>query len=607
MRRSAYMAVILLLLFGAVAAGSAPGGPSGRTHRVFFPDTERELNVYEISGREPGPTLLIIGGIHGDEPGGYLAADLYADLTLKRGNLIVVPRANIYSIHKNERGSRGDMNRKFGAEPHEHELDAQIIGVLTDLMRRSDFLLNLHDGSGFYAPEWEDDLHNPMRWGQTVIIDTGTIVARDGSRLDLDALARTVVEQANREISETVHRFRVKNTRTFNDDSPFKEQRGSATFYAVSDAGIPAFGVETSKQIADEVKRVEYQVLVVNAFLERFGIEPDHPRFALETPRLRYVTVSVDGAPPVVVENGADLSVRPGSVVEITHVEANYERGLVVDLEGAGGFNDLGNPIVLERDTRVVVRKDKYHCGEIWIRMDPDSAPAVAVRLPEGSARSPNVDAFRIAVNGRWHYLPAGESLQIVRGDRLQLDDPLGPPDPDAIKVNLRGFVGNPVVNDGEDRGYTVHTERDLLQRFSLSPEKERYEIRVERGRQILGTSVIEVADPRLDYVLIRLDDGPLLAVAGGDTLSVAGTRRLRVEDLVTLPRETDRFTVNFRGFAGPNGAEDRGLAIDLGRNLLSRFSLMGKGRYYEITVRLGGFLLGRVVVDLGPAHPLNP
>ena len=65
-------------------------------HEVFLPNTDHELNVYRIFGEEPGKTIMIIGGIQGDEPGSYLTADLYADIHLKKGNLIVVPRANFY-------------------------------------------------------------------------------------------------------------------------------------------------------------------------------------------------------------------------------------------------------------------------------------------------------------------------------------------------------------------------------------------------------------------------------------------------------------------------------------------------------------------------------
>lgn len=87
--------IFFLLLFQsqALVAGQ-------RTHTVFFEGEENELHVYRINGTKPGKTLLIIGGIQGDEPGGFLAADFYADFSLETGNLIVVPRANFPSILK---------------------------------------------------------------------------------------------------------------------------------------------------------------------------------------------------------------------------------------------------------------------------------------------------------------------------------------------------------------------------------------------------------------------------------------------------------------------------------------------------------------------------
>ena len=146
---------VLLLVFLMLAAPSSSRAET--THRVHFQGTESQLDVYFIKGRLPGPTLLIVGGIQGDEHGGYMAADLYAEVALKRGNLIVVPRANFFSIVNNTRGANGDMNRKFakGNKPADSDRYMRVVDLIKDLMNRSDFFLNLHDGSGFYSPVWE--------------------------------------------------------------------------------------------------------------------------------------------------------------------------------------------------------------------------------------------------------------------------------------------------------------------------------------------------------------------------------------------------------------------------------------------------------------------
>ena len=67
-------------------------GQTRRENLVYFPNTPYELNVYKIYGKKPGKTLMLIGGIQGNEPGGFLSADLYADMSLLKGTLIVVPR-----------------------------------------------------------------------------------------------------------------------------------------------------------------------------------------------------------------------------------------------------------------------------------------------------------------------------------------------------------------------------------------------------------------------------------------------------------------------------------------------------------------------------------
>lgn len=74
---------------------------------------------------QAGSTLLIIGGIHGDEPGGYFAPMLLAKhYKIESGNVWIVPNLNFDSIVQNKRGVYGDMNRKFAKiEPKDKDLE----------------------------------------------------------------------------------------------------------------------------------------------------------------------------------------------------------------------------------------------------------------------------------------------------------------------------------------------------------------------------------------------------------------------------------------------------------------------------------------------------
>jgi len=64
----------------------------------YFPGIEgtaNDCNVYVFEGKEPGATLCILGGTHPEEPGGQLAAWLFAEnAMMKKGRLIVVLSAN---------------------------------------------------------------------------------------------------------------------------------------------------------------------------------------------------------------------------------------------------------------------------------------------------------------------------------------------------------------------------------------------------------------------------------------------------------------------------------------------------------------------------------
>jgi len=64
----------------------------------YFPGIEgsvNDCNLYFLEGKEPGATLCVLGGTHPEEPGGQLAAWLFAEnAVMKKGRLIVVLSAN---------------------------------------------------------------------------------------------------------------------------------------------------------------------------------------------------------------------------------------------------------------------------------------------------------------------------------------------------------------------------------------------------------------------------------------------------------------------------------------------------------------------------------
>lgn len=517
----------LLCLVVVLCLMPSPGWTK-RTHDVFFKGTDHELHVYRRYGREPGKTLLLIGGIQGNEPGGFLSADLYADMALAKGNLIVVPRANFYSILLNKRQINEDMNRKFGPDTRT-DYETKIVSILKQLISESDCLLNLHDGSGFYFPRWEGPMKNPMRFGQSIIADCETYtVPGTGKVLRLGDLARQVVEKINNTIKEEKYQFRFNNHHTREPGTMHPEQRKSATYYALFTCGIPAFGIETSKSLPLEWK-VRHHILAINAFMELLDIVPESPGIYLDPPVMQYVVMAVNNNIPFAIPNGHTLRIREGDVARISHVEANYRRGITADIVGFGTVNDMGKPIRVTRPTQVIVRKDHHPCGMINIVLDQGrmQAPTVSA-LPE-------VLFFETRINGEKQLFTNNASARLVRGDRFELVDVVtNLADTSEVIANFKGYVGNRNVNTGEDRGYVIHTDRDLWKRYSLKGDGKKYQVVVTHNETVLGRLFVDLAEPKLDYVILQVNGGLKHCLYPGDLLTIDPEDTINILDIKT-------------------------------------------------------------------------
>ena len=520
----------LILTTGSVQA-------QNRTLTVFYEGTDHELHVYRIWGKKPGKTLLLIGGIQGDEPGGFLSADHYADFSLTKGNLIVVPRANFQSILLNRRKINEDMNRKF-AEDHNENYEAKIVQILKKLIHESDCLLNLHDGSGFYASTWISDERNPSRFGQSIIADADAFVDPDtGRTLYLGDIARSVCEVINGQIEDPDLHFHFNNHRTREEDSPNKEQRKSATFYALTNAGIPAYGVETSKSLPLEDK-VRHHNLAINAFMDWLGIVPENPGLNLEPPALHYLVVSVNDSLPVAVKNDQVLRVAAGDTICISHIEANYQRGLSADILGLGAVNDFRRKIRIDRPTRIVVRKDFISCGSVYLELGSGRLTTAEVS-DRGDAVS-SMLLFRIKINGVESVFPNHGRARLIRGDTLQIVDVLSwRLDPEEITVNFKGYVGNLENNTGEDRGYIIDTARDLWPRYSIDKKGKTYPVVVACGEQTVGDLFVELTEPQLKYLVFRKADGTLVCAVPDQAAEIDPDAPIELIDIRTnMPAE---------------------------------------------------------------------
>jgi predicted deacylase len=109
---------------------------------------------YIYSGKLNGPTVLIIGTTHGNEPAGYYAIKAFMnklnnqEIVLTRGKIIFIPAVNYCGLKMNQRTNPilGDINRLY-------DINNNSINIVNDLIikfsKESDFILDFHEGYNF--------------------------------------------------------------------------------------------------------------------------------------------------------------------------------------------------------------------------------------------------------------------------------------------------------------------------------------------------------------------------------------------------------------------------------------------------------------------------
>lgn len=214
-------------------------------------------------------TILIFGGMQGDEPGGFHAASLLiSDYNITKGKIIVAPNLAFDSIIKRNRGNNGDLNRKF-AELKSDDPDYETVQRIKDLILLPEvgMVINLHDGWGFYRPYYINPEQNPKRWGNSSVIDTSEINASKYG--ELEKIAQGTVESVNSSLIDPKHQYFLKNTKTQELDDT--EMLKALTYFVISN-NKAAFANEASKNLPVHL-RAYYHLVAIEHYLKTAGIE----------------------------------------------------------------------------------------------------------------------------------------------------------------------------------------------------------------------------------------------------------------------------------------------------------------------------------------------
>ncbi len=215
---------------------------------VLAAGTPWQTEAYAIDGARAGATVLVVAGVHGDEPAGPLAAELLLRERIDAGSLWVLPRANVPALAaatRLDQSAHPNLNRNFPrmvGEPARGEAADAIWSFVGSL--RPDYVVDLHEGYDF-------NCRNRNSVGSCILVHGATA----------EAQALRMQAAVNATIADDDRRF-TRITRT---------ARGSLV-RAATEHGARALLLETTKRERPIEERVAQHLVMVRQLLGDAGL-----------------------------------------------------------------------------------------------------------------------------------------------------------------------------------------------------------------------------------------------------------------------------------------------------------------------------------------------
>ena len=411
---------------------------------------DKHFKLFKKGENDSNRTLLVIGGIHGDEPGGYFSAALLVKhYKIRKGSLWVVPNLNFDSILRFRRGVYGDMNRKF-ADIKESDPDFKIVEDIKKVIidPHVSLVLNLHDGRGYYRHKWQNSIFNPYVWGQACIIDQERIGS--GELEDLNKLANRVNASLNgKNLQEPYHKFHIKNTKTKDKD---EQMRLSLTYFAIKNRK-PALAIETSKNITDLSLKIYYQLNAIEEFMKLLEIEYER-----------------------------DFSLKRESIerlLQSSGSEVVFDKIYTLPIENLRSYINYfplcsQNPLVESDDPLVGIRKN--HDGYILLQR----GHILKSRLkPEYFTECKPLRKVEISIDGKTQNVKIGSII-----DAKEYFEIIGQK---GVRTNVIGW-SRPGTK--EESGFKIY-KKDILPRFSVDKNGSLFRVEFYRNRAFAGALLV--------------------------------------------------------------------------------------------------------------------
>lgn len=408
---------------------------SGDEHLSFL--------LHKHNATADGNTLLVIGGVHGDEPGAYFAASLLTThYNIIKGSVWVVPNLNFESLIRNKRGIYGDMNRKF-AYVAKNDSDYRSVMRIKEIVLEPqvDLVINLHDGHGFYRDRWQNQIFNPRAWGQSFVIDQKRL--DDVKFGNMDEIAQKVKERLNKHLSLDHHFFSVKNTETRYKD---EEMQRSLTYFAVTNL-VPAFGQETSKNIDALALKVEYHLRSIEEFMKIMDIEFE-----------RSFEMNFEGIQAALNEYG-NVRINDNIVLSLTDLRSyvNY-----LPLKSSGNRFSFEHPLA--------AIKKRGNVYDLFV-----GNKHIAALTPQYFDLHCEIDGVMLVVDGKEVKAKMGDEVDVEKDFLVKAQS--------DIRVNAIGYTKNGVESEDE----ILLNKKMFVSKFSLDVRGSTYRVEFYKDNSFCG------------------------------------------------------------------------------------------------------------------------
>lgn len=236
------------------SAPTTQAAPARQHTEVLLAGTRYETQVLYQIANDVGPTVFVLGGMHGDEPAGIAAADIIATWSVDHGTLVIVPRAHQPAVEAQRRRDPdkpkgdGDLNRNFPAQHNDTPLGEPATAIWELVTRlQPDWIIDLHEGYGYRA-SGSKSVGNSL-----IYLSSPTI--------------NPIAEATVNAINATIHH----DGRKFVHLRKSGGVKGGLVAAARKRFGTNAVGVETVSKFDPIEHRVGQQLVIVDAMLQQIG------------------------------------------------------------------------------------------------------------------------------------------------------------------------------------------------------------------------------------------------------------------------------------------------------------------------------------------------